>query len=174
MGKSTKLNGKHGQVVKNMKYEDALKEYGHVMTLPKFKEPDWSTSPFNGRYSGQCTELTWAYMSQLYDGTQPTMGDGGVVYKSYEAAGAKVTDKPTVGYGFSASDGYLWAVGGYGHTGVVVGVFDDGSFLCANFNVPPTQAPARGVTITLIDGMDETGNVKFFSGVGNAKVKTGE
>lgn len=174
MGQSTQINGKHGQVIKNMRYEDALKEYGNAITLPKFQEPDWSTSPFQGILQGQCTELTWAYMSQLYDGQQPTMGHGGFVWQSYEAAGAKVTDKPTVGYGFSASDGYLWAVGEYGHTGVVVGVFDDGSFLTANFNIPPTQAPTRGVTITLIDGVDKTGSVKFFSGVGNAKVKTGD
>ncbi|HBD2375280.1 TPA: amidase, partial [Enterococcus faecium] len=70
---------------------------------------------------------------------------------------------------FSASDGWLWAVGDAGHTGVVIAVFEDGSFLCANFNVPPTQAPTRGVSVTLIDGVDGSDNVHFFSGVGKAK-----
>ncbi|HBA0647115.1 TPA: CHAP domain-containing protein, partial [Enterococcus faecium] len=153
IGKEGKINGKKGQVIANMTYEEALKKYGKAITLPKFKEPDWSTSPFNGIYQGQCTELTWAYMSQLYDGNQPTTGNGGYVWESYKSAGAKITNKPIVGYGFSASDGWLWAVGDAGHTGVVIAVFEDGSFLCANFNVPPTQAPTRGVSVTLIDGV---------------------
>lgn len=170
MGKEGKLNGKHGQVVKSMTYDEALKQYGNQISLPKFKAPDWSTSPFQGGLQGQCTELTWAYMSQLYDGSQPTMGNGGFVWESYKAQGAKITNKPTVGYGFSASDGWLWAVGSAGHTGVVIAVFDDGSFLCANFNVPPTQAPQRGVSVTLVDGVDGSDNVHFFSGVGKPKV----
>ncbi|MGN4055387.1 phage tail tip lysozyme [Enterococcus faecium] len=169
IGKEGKINGKKGQVIANMTYEEALKKYGKAITLPKFKEPDWSTSPFNGIYQGQCTELTWAYMSQLYDGNQPTTGNGGYVWESYKSAGAKITNKPIVGYGFSASDGWLWAVGDAGHTGVVIAVFEDGSFLCANFNVPPTQAPTRGVSVTLIDGVDGSDNVHFFSGVGKAK-----
>ena len=74
-------------------------------------------------------------MSQLYDGNQPTLGNGGYVWESYKSAGAKVTNKPIVGYAFSALDGWLWAVGSAGHTGVVIAVFDDGwIILCANFN----------------------------------------
>lgn len=169
IGKEGKLNGKHGQVLKSMTYDQALKEYGNKITLPKFQEPNWGSSPFQGDLQGQCTELTWAYMSQLYDGKQPTLGNGGYVWESYKAQGAKVTNKPIVGYAFSALDGWLWAVGSAGHTGVVIAVFDDGSFLCANFNVPPTQAPARGVSVTLIDGVDGSDNVHFFSGIGKAK-----
>lgn len=80
-------------------------------------------------------------MSQLYDGNQPTLGNGGYVWESYKSAGAKVTNKPIVGYAFSALDGWLWAVGSAGHTGVIIAVFDDGSFcaLISMFHLPKHQ-----------------------------------
>lgn len=173
LGQSTKVNGAKANILKTMSYEDALSEYKDFMTLPKFdvKGFDWSTSPFisdgmGGTNAGQCTELTWAYMSKLYEGTQPTMGNGGFVWESYKNAGATITDKPTTGYGFSALDGYAGASGSAGHTGVVLGVFEDGSFLTANFNFSPHSAPERYITVTLIAGVDGSDNIKFFSGVG--------
>lgn len=181
LGQSTKVNGKHGNITKMMSYDDALKEYGSTITLPKFdyKSYDWGSTPFQVTggidLRGQCTELTWAMMSFLYDGKQPTIGNGGEVWKSYKDAGAKITKNPTVGYGFSASGGYLGAVSGgeygdAGHTGVVLAVFDDGSFLAANFNIPPHAAPERYITVTLIDGVDGSDGVTFFSGVGKPKI----
>ena len=108
-------------------------------------------------------------MTQLWTGKQATMGNGNAIYQDYKRHGAKVTNKPTVGYGFSADPPY----GGtndpvHGHTGVVIGVLPGGEWLMANYNANG-EAPKRVLTITLIDGQPKDGGVKFFSGVGKPK-----
>lgn len=120
-----------------------------------------ATSPFTGGIMGQCTELTWMYMNQLYGSGAGVSGagNGKDVYKAYQAQGADVTDNPTVGYGFSYS-GILGADTFYGHTGIVVGVLEDGSFITANFNYGPHKAPSRKIVYQHVSGTN--GAFKFF------------
>lgn len=165
-GASVASNGQsHSAFLPNVSYNELPENIRNSITLDLFKDIDWGSSPFQGELAGQCTELTWAYMCQLWGAGQPTMGDGGNVYQSYEAAGAKITTEPTVGYGFSIPGDSSY--GGYGHTGVVVGVLDDGSWISANFNMGAYRAYGpnhRKVSYILHPGSD--GRVKFFSGVG--------
>ncbi|WP_248000432.1 phage tail tip lysozyme [Lactiplantibacillus plantarum] len=164
-------NGKSGQVIGSWDLDSLPANYKSAIKLPAFKAPDWSKDPFNaGGNQGQCTDFTYNYMTQLWSGTQPTLGNGGDVWNSYKSGGAKITDKPTVGYGMSATDGHLWASGAAGHTGVVVAVFSDGKFLVEQFNVHPHPAPSRVPMFTLIDGVSSNASwIHFFSGVGKAK-----
>ena len=111
-------------------------------------------------------------MHQIWGKKQPAwdnqVTNGQRVWVVYRNQGARITHRPTVGYGFSSKPNYLQAMlPGVGHTGVVVAVFKDGSFLTANFNVPPYWAPSRVVEYALIDGVPENAgdNVMFFSGV---------
>lgn len=174
IGDSTKVNGKKGTLTtKNYEWDELPEKYKKHVVLPKFDE-SYLDKPGNVfpalGYKGQCTELTYAYMSQLWQGEQPTNGNGNAIYKAYKAKGAKITDKPTVGYGFSSDPPYAQATDpSVGHTGVVVGVMDDGKFIMANYNVPPKPAPSRTLYYTVVDGTD--GNITFFSGVGKPKGK---
>lgn len=114
-------------------------------------------------------------MKQMYGGNQPTNGNGNVIYKAYKQQGAKVTNKPTVGYGFSANPPYAGAAdSSVGHTGVVAGVMDDGQWIMANYNLngEGNNGQKRHLTYALVDGNKTSGGVKFFSGVGKAKVKS--
>src|SRR5699024_3081926 len=91
---------------KNYSYDELPDKYKDKIQLPKFDKkyldkPGNVFPPTNNK--GECTELTWAYMSQLYSGEQPTNGDGYIIYKAYKEKGAKTTHNPTVGYGFSSS-----------------------------------------------------------------------
>src|SRR5699024_11029219 len=118
---------------------------------------------------GECTELTCAYMSELWKGKQPTNGNGNVIYKAYKAEGAKITNKPTVGYGFSSDPPYAGAAdSSVGHTGVVAGVMDDGKWIMANYNLNG-ESPDRKLTYALVDGNEKEGGIKFFSGIGGKK-----
>ena len=172
-GSSVDANGKGSGVTGYWTDDNLPQQYRDSMSLPAFQPPNWGSSPFAGGLAGQCTEFTWAYMSQLYGQSQPTMGNGVDVYQSYQAGGATITDKPTVGYGFSATNGYAGALTGYGHTGVCVAVYEDGSWLAANFNGPnELAAPSRRVWYTLIDGASP-GQIHFFSGIGNANFSGG-
>lgn len=174
-GKHVSPNGKHGNVIGNWSEDSLPDQLKAALSLKPFKAPDWSTSPYQGGLAGQCTEFTWAYIQQLWSGKAQTIGNGGDLWKTYQNAGAKVTTDPTLGYGMSANDGYAWAVGSAGHTGIVVAVFDEGNFqghdlkgafLVEQFNVPPYPAPARKPVFTLVDGTDGAG-IHFFSGLGN-------
>lgn len=168
IGDSTKVNGKSGKVItQNYEYDDLPEKYKKEIDVPKFK-PEYLDKPGNlfvpNGYKGQCTELTWAYMSQLWKKTQPQNGHGKSIWQAYKSEGAKITKKPTVGYGFSASAPQANAGSPvFGHTGVVVGVMDDGKWIMANFNVPPKPAPSRTLYYTVVDGTD--GSIKFFSGI---------
>lgn len=174
IGDSTKINGKKGKVIeRNWEYDEVPEKYKKHISLPKF-DTSYLNKPGNvfdnERLRGQCTELTWAYLYQLYGKLPPTDGNGNVIYKAYEREGAKISKKPTVGYGFSSNPPQAGAGDPTtGHTGVVVGVMEDGRWLMANYNVEPKMAPSRTLYISLVDGTD--GNIKFFSGIGDPKKK---
>lgn len=175
-GKSVAPNGKSGRVIGgNWTYSQLPQKYKDAIDVPLFK-PSYlnnsgNTFPRFGN-TGQCTELTQCYMTQLHGKVQPAddgqVTNGQRVWVVYRNRGARVTHRPTVGYGFSSKPPYLQAsLPGVGHTGVVVAVFKDGSFLVANYNVPPYWAPSRVVEYTLIDGVPENAgdNIMFFSGI---------
>lgn len=175
-GKSVLPNGKSGRVIGgNWTYNTLPKKYKEAIKIPIFK-PSYlnnsgNTFPRFGD-TGQCTELTQSYMTQLWGKVQPAddglRTNGQRVWVVYKNKGAKTTHNPTVGYGFSSKPPYLQAsLAGVGHTGVVVAVFDDGSFLTANYNVPPYWAPSRVVEYALIDGVPKNAgdNIVFFSGI---------
>lgn len=173
IGDSVAPNGKTGKVIGKWEgYGKVPKKYKKYISAPSYDESkaDESFNMFRiGATRGQCTELTFVYMTQLWTGKQATMGNGNAIYRDYKNHGAKVTNKPTVGYGFSADPPY----GGtndavHGHTGVVIGVLPGGEWLMANYNANG-EAPKRVLTITLIDGQPKDGGVKFFSGVGKPK-----
>lgn len=180
IGDSTKVNGKKAKIIgKNYEWDELPSKYKKHVKLPKFDksyiDKPGNVFPSTGN-KGQCTELTWAYMNQLWKGKQPTNddnlknGDGKDIYKAYKDKDAKMTEKPTVGYGFSSDPPYAQATDpSVGHTGVVVGVMDDGKWIMANYNVPPKPAPSRTLYYSVVDGTD--GNVKFFSGIGNKPKK---
>lgn len=174
IGTSVPPNGKGGKVIsKNYQYNELPKKLKDSIKIPLFDTKFLQGSPFVGTNDmGQCTELTWAYMHQLWKKEQPAwdnqITNGQRVWEVYKAQGAKTTHSPTVGYGFSSKPPYLQAsLVGVGHTGVVVAVYDDGSFLVANYNVPPLMAPSRVLYYTLIDGVPKNAgtNIMFFSGI---------
>lgn len=175
-GKSVAPNGKSGRVIGgNWTYDNLPEKYKKAIDVPLFKNSylnnSGNTFPRFGN-TGQCTELTQCYMTQLHGKVQPAddgqITNGQRVWVVYHNKGARITHRPTVGYGFSSKPPYLQAeLPGVGHTGVVVAVFDDGSFLTANYNVPPYWAPSRVVEYALIDGVPENAgdNIMFFSGI---------
>lgn len=169
IGDSVKNNGGTGKIVPGLgpwEGKDAVpKKYRKYIKIPDFQQSFLNGSPFASSSSlrGQCTELTWAYMHEMWQNTSVTAGNGGVVYQSYKSGGAKITDKPTVGYGFSASQPYAGAGGSAGHTGVVAGVMPDGKWILANYNLR-LEAPNRVLTYAVVDGNTKDGAIKFFSG----------
>lgn len=179
MGASVKANGKSGEIIKKWSSKDKIPEkYKKHIELPDFKESvlDSSGNPFaSSGLKGQCTELTYGYMKQLYSGDPPTNGNGNAIYKAYKSAGAKVTDKPTVGYGFSANPPYAGAAdSSVGHTGVVIGVMEDGKWIMANYNLngEANGTQKRVETFALVDGNKKEDGIKFFSGIGKPKIKS--
>ncbi|MCE5003483.1 hypothetical protein KJJ36_14015 [Staphylococcus pseudoxylosus] len=176
LGESTKKNGKSGKTIsKNYEFDELPEKYKKYVKIPKFdkKYLEGSTFPKFGDI-GQCTELTWAFMNQMWKGKQPSddgnVTNGNRVHEVYEKKGAKTTDKPTVGYGFSSDPPQAGAADPtVGHTGVVAGVMPDGKWIMASYNLPPKPAPSRTLYYTVIDGTD--GGIKFFSGVGNKPKK---
>ena len=173
-GESVPPNGKNAAVIGgNWTYENLPKKYKDSIKIPLFKGTHLNESPFvNTGDRGQCTELTWAYMWELWGKKQPAwdnqVTNGYRVWQVYKAQGAKTTHSPTVGYGFSSHVPYVGAA--YpptGHTGVVVAVYDDGSFLTANYNVGPIFAPNRQLYYSLINGVPKNAgsNIVFFSGI---------
>ena len=173
-GESVPPNGKNASVIGgNWTYENLPKKYKDSIKIPLFKGTHLAESPFvNTGDRGQCTELTWAYMWELWGKKQPAwdnqITNGYRVWQVYKAQGAKTTHSPTVGYGFSSHVPYVGAA--YpptGHTGVVVAVYDDGSFLTANYNVGPIFAPNRQLYYSLINGVPHNAgsNIVFFSGI---------
>lgn len=178
LGDSTKANGKKGKILKQWKSKDDIpKKYRKYIKLPDFKGKNLNTdkNPFrNGGLKGQCTELTYNYMSELYKGDQPTNGNGNQIYNAYKQKGAKTTSKPTVGYGFSSDPPYIAATTSAGHTGVVIGVMKDGKFLITNYNMngEANKDQSRVETFALVDGNPKKGGATFFSGVGGAKIKS--
>lgn len=178
LGDSTKANGKKGKILKQWKSKDDIpKKYSKYIKLPDFKGKNLNTdkNPFrNGGTKGQCTELTYNYMSELYKGDQPTNGNGNQIYNAYKQKGAKTTSKPTVGYGFSSDPPYIAAATSAGHTGVVIGVMKDGKFLITNYNMngEANKDQSRVETFALVDGNTKKGGATFFSGVGGAKIKS--
>lgn len=176
LGESTKKNGKSGKTIsRNYEFDDLPKKYKKYVKIPDFdkKYLEGSTFPDFGD-TGQCTELTWAFMNQMWKGKQPSddgnVTNGNRVHEVYEKKGAKTTEKPTVGYGFSSDPPQAGAAdASVGHTGVVAGVMPDGKWIMASYNLPPEPAPSRTLYYTVIDGTD--GGIKFFSGVGNKPKK---
>lgn len=174
VGKSVKANGDSGEIKEKWDSRDKIPDkYKKYVKIPEFKDSFLEGSPFaaSSALKGQCTELTWAYMSAMWSGEQPTNGNGGDLHKSYKDAGAKVTSNPTVGYGFSSFPPYAGAGdASVGHTGVVAGVLPDGKWIMANYNLN-LEAPDRKLTFALVDGNKKEDGVKFFSGVGDKKKK---
>lgn len=175
--KSVAPNGKNAtQIGGAWTYDNIPKKYKDAIGVPKFDRSYLNGSPFvNTGDTGQCTELTWAYMAQIWGKRQPAwdnqVTNGQRVWEVYKSQGAKTTHRPTVGYAFSSKPPYIQAqLQGIGHTGVVVAVFDDGSFLTANFNIAPNWAPSRVLLYSLINGVPKDGgnNFWFFSGIGQA------
>lgn len=179
LGDSVKANNKSGKVLKQWKSKDEIpKKYSKHIKLPDYRGYKLKSAenifPNTGN-KGQCTELTFSYLSQLYKGKQPTNGNGNVIYKAYEEKGAKVTEKPTVGYGFSSNPPYAGATeSSVGHTGVVIGVMDDGKWLMSNYNLngEANKDESRVETFALVDGNKKKDGIKFFSGVGGSKIKS--
>lgn len=191
MGASVKPNGGTGDVLEVWEGKDKIPEkYRKLITLPDFSEKALDAMPNNIYLStnnrGQCTELTWGYMSQLWSGTQPTAGSGGggyadgngqVIWKAYKENGAKITKNPTVGYGFSGGPPIEigGTIPGVGHTGVVVGVLEDGKYIIANYNLrgeANRDHYTRSLTYALVDGQPKSGQqITFFSGIGKPKIK---
>lgn len=180
LGKSVKANDGSGEVLKQWKSRDKIpKKYRKHIELPEFSnkkllDSDKNIFPQTGNL-GECTELTWAYMSQLWKGDQPTDGNGNEIYKAYKQKGAKTTNNPTVGYGFSSNPPYAGAsLKSVGHTGVVIGVMDDGKFLMSNYNLngEGSNDKKRVETFALVDGNKKKGGITFFSGVGDPKIKS--
>ncbi|MGX0176145.1 phage tail tip lysozyme [Staphylococcus hominis] len=179
IGESVKANGKSGEIkeVWDSKSDIPAKYKKHIK-IPDFKEKVLHTPlnifPVTGN-KGQCTELTWGYMKQMYGGNPPANGNGNVIYKAYEAKGAKVTSNPTVGYGFSSNPPYAGAAdASVGHTGIVVGVMKNGDWIMANYNLKGegNMGQRRSLTYALVDGNKKEGGIKFFSGIGKPKVKS--
>ena len=91
MGASVKANGESGKKIgKNYEWDELPSKYKKYVKLPRFDtkylDKPGNVYPATGN-KGQCTELTWAYMSQLWDGTQPIGngtidGNGNVVHES--------------------------------------------------------------------------------------------
>lgn len=176
LGESTKKNGKSGKTIsKNYEYDDLPKKYKKYVNIPDFDKKHLEGSSFvQFGDKGQCTELTWAFMNQMWKGKQPSddgsVTNGNRVHEVYEKKGAKTTEKPTVGYGFSSDPPQAGAADpSVGHTGVVAGVMPDGKWIMASYNLPPKPAPSRTLYYTVIDGAD--GKINFFSGVGNKPKK---
>lgn len=183
IGESTKVNGKKGDTIgSNYTYSDLPSKYKKYIKIPKFDKSylEKTPNPYLGENLGQCTELTYFYMWQIWgkmqargDVSPDEDGNGDVIYKSYKKHGAKITDKPTVGYGFSSKAPYANATASPpGHTGVVAGVMPDGKFIIAQFNVNPHPAKSQVVLYSVIDGTDGDGGIKFFSGVKGSKDPT--
>ena len=188
MGASVKPNGAKGNVLKVWNSKKEIPEkYRKVITLPDFSEKALDALPGNPYLSGnrgQCTEFTWGYMSQLWSGKQTTGdvggytdGNGQVIWKAYKNHGAKITKNPTVGYGFSGGPPIEigGTIPGVGHTGVVVGVLEDGKYIIANYNLrgeANRDRYTRSLTYALVDGQPKSGQqITFFSGIGKPKVK---
>lgn len=176
IGASVKANGKSGKIIERWKSKKEIpSKYKKYISVPDFNEKEFlkdSMFAASSALRGQCTELTWGYMTAMWSGNQPTNGNGGDLHKSYKDAGAKVTSNPTVGYGFSSYPPYAGSGDSRtGHTGVVVGVMDDGKWILANYNLN-LEAPDRVLTYALVDGNPKEGGTKFFSGVGKPKVKS--
>lgn len=179
LGASTKANGGSGKVLKQWKSKkDIPEKYRKHIQLPDYKGEKLDSSenvfPATGN-KGQCTELVFSYMSQLWKGKQPTNGNGNVIYKAYKAQGAKTTANPTVGYGFSSNPPFAGAsTSDVGHTGVVIGVMEDGKWLMSNYNLngEANKDESRVETFALVDGNKKEGGATFFSGVGGAKIKS--
>ncbi|MCG7340151.1 phage tail tip lysozyme [Staphylococcus sp. ACRSN] len=179
LGASTKANGGSGKVLKQWKSKkDIPEKYKKHIQLPDYKGEKLNSSenifPSTGN-KGQCTELLFSYMSQLWKGKQPTNGNGNVIYKAYKSQGAKTTSNPTVGYGFSSNPPFAGATtSDVGHTGVVIGVMEDGKWLMSNYNLngEANKDESRVETFALVDGNKKEGGATFFSGVGGAKIKS--
>lgn len=179
LGDSTKANDKSGKIIKKWdSKKDIPSKYKKHIKIPDFKEKILDSPenifPATGN-KGQCTELTWGYMKQMYGKQQPTNGNGNVIYKAYKAEGAKVTNNPTVGYGFSSDPPYAGAAdASVGHTGIVAGVLDNGQWIMANYNLngEGNNGQRRHLTYALVDGNKKSGGTKFFSGIGKPKVKS--
>lgn len=180
---SVEANGGSGKVItKQYEWDEFPEKYKKHVSLPQFDTKYLKGSPYtaNGRDKGQCTELTWAYLNQLWTGEAlvgngSADGNGNVIYKKYKAAGHKTTHNPTVGYGFSSDPPYAGAaLPSVGHTGVVVGVMDDGKWIMANMNVGAKPAPSQVVYYAVVDGVpkDAGNDLIFFEGVGKPKLKT--
>lgn len=156
-GKKTKCNGKSGQVIGHWGYEsvpdDVKKNIDSACVLSSSDLA--KDSVFHGTgLQGQCTHYSHAYMEQKHGGGLASAGNGGQVAQAYISAGkATKVDEPTVGAIFSAQDGHMWGVGSCGHTGVICGTYDDGSFLCIQLNVPPHRATSEQPNVTKIDGV---------------------
>ncbi len=179
IGESVKANGHTGRIIKDWNSKnDIPQKYRKYIKLPDFKEsvldsPENVFPPTGNK--GQCTELTWGYMKQMYGGKQPTNGNGNVIYKAYKAQGAKTTANPTVGYGFSSDPPYAGAAdGSVGHTGIVVGVLENGDWIMANYNLhgEGNNGQRRHLTYALVDGNKKSGGIIFFEGIGKAKIKS--
>lgn len=179
LGDSVKANDGSGKVLKQWDSKDDIPEkYKKHIQLPDYKGEKLDSSenifPATGN-KGQCTELVFSYMSQLWKGKQPTNGNGNVIYKAYKSQGAKTTSNPTVGYGFSSNPPYAGATtSDVGHTGVVIGVMDDGKWLMSNYNLngEANKDESRVETFALVDGNKKDGGITFFSGVGKPKIKS--
>lgn len=179
LGDSVKANDGSGKVLKQWDSKDDIPEkYKKHIQLPDYKGEKLDSSenifPATGN-KGQCTELVFSYMSQLWKGKQPTNGNGNVIYKAYKSQGAKTTSNPTVGYGFSSNPPYAGATtSDVGHTGVVIGVMDDGKWLMSNYNLngEANKDESRVETFALVDGNKKDGGITFFSGVGEPKIKS--
>lgn len=123
---------------------------------------------------GTQNEFVYYYLTQLENNEQPKSDETGEnpkpqdLYKIYYNSPNKcrITHKPTIGYGFSSKYNFGNAtMKMVGNSGVVIGVFSDGGFLCASFNQKPYLATSRDICYFKLDGVDKDAkdNLLFFS-----------
>lgn len=97
---------------------------------------------------GQCTDLSASLMYALWekDGQHPSQssGNGNAVVSNWVAAfGGSQSDKPSAGAVFSSAAG-TGGSGGYGHTGVVSHVFENGDYLVVEQNFDTYSGDNKG------------------------------
>lgn len=131
--KTGKVNYRQYSAWKANDLPDDLKPYAISPESVGMKMNDTSTWKVRAYSFGQCTDLSASLMYALWekDGQHPSMsrGDGVVVASNWASTfGGSTTKEPSSASVFSSSGG------GYGHTGVVSHVFENGDILICEQN----------------------------------------
>ena len=131
--KTGKVNYRQFQAWKNKDLPADLKPYAVNPESVGMKMNDTAGWKVKAYSFGQCTDFSASFMYAIWEknGQHPTMqkGDGAVVASNWASSfGGKVINTPSAGSVFSTGGG------GYGHTGVVSHVFENGDTLIVEQN----------------------------------------